>query len=275
MESVVFNGGSISTSTGPLGRRHEHRMCHFKGTLWSFGGLRSDYERSESSESCPDDKWLETSVPANDLLKFENELGNWAVVPSCETSAIPFPRYGHSLTAFQNCLVVYGGQSDSQSIFGDVWSFDGSRWAQLDVGTSLSNIDVDCGLTSAHPSVGRTNHGAAGWNNKLLIFGGCTKNKWLNDLWSFDLYEKKWSKIIPRSKFVEFNVGTTPPCPRDLHVTFLFENKMWVHGGWSRGKVLGDLWSFDLINQHWQRRHLPAKKAREYARSNLFNWTSC
>jgi len=67
--------------------------------------------------------------------------------------------------------------------------------------TLFKNQEVDItGNESLSVPPGRTGLGAAIYQNTLYIFGGNEGNTKLNDLWKFDLNEKKWSLIKPEGQ---------------------------------------------------------------------------
>jgi len=69
--------------------------------------------------------------------------------------------------------------------------------------TLFKNHEVDV-TGDETPSIppGRMGLGAAIYQNTLYIFGGNEGNTKMNDLWKFDLNEKKWSFVKPEGKVV-------------------------------------------------------------------------
>jgi hypothetical protein len=54
--------------------------------------------------------------------------------------------------------------------------------------------------------LGRSGHGAVLRDNKLIIFGGETQKKRLNDINEYDFEKKIWSEIIPKNEKTDLNV---------------------------------------------------------------------
>lgn len=59
----------------------------------------------------------------NDIMSLDSKTKTWRTVKPV-TSAVPPPRFGHSMMCYFNYLVVFGGQDKVGKILGDLWVFD-------------------------------------------------------------------------------------------------------------------------------------------------------
>lgn len=84
-------------------------------------------------------------------------------------------------------------------------------------------------------------------SNWVWVFGGWNfvgdKENYLNDLYQYQDATNTWKKMK--------NNGQTPK-PRRGHVMFCYYNYLVMFGGEGPdGKVLGDLWVYDVIKWEW------------------------
>ena len=124
-------------------------------------------------------------------------------------------RNGHSLVAFNNELLIIGGNRN------DVWSStDGISWTLI---------------TDAAPFGKLFGHAAVVFNNKLWIIGGKTGPK----TFSSTVWRSSSGAVWERA-------GTLPFDKRLYHGTVAFNGKLWVIGGLGDSEndpILNDIWS--------------------------------
>jgi N-acetylneuraminic acid mutarotase len=139
-------------------------------------------------------------------------------------------------------IVVYGGigrpNLDTKAVrYEDMWSFDGTRWAKLDVTTTPGRrlgapFAVD-------PTTG-----------KLLLFGGLLAEgedktltqTYVNDTWEWDGTAKTWTRLSPiRSPYVRENA---------MLAWDPVTNEMVLFGGFAYGFYRSDLWAWN--GQTWR-----------------------
>jgi hypothetical protein len=156
--------------------------------------------------------------------------GQWDEI----TANAPFSgRYGLSGTVFTGLMWVVGGAAGNANnsvtyYDADVWSSsNGSSWTQA---------------TGSAPFGGRYGGQALSYNGKLWLIGGNSGGILKNDVWN-SLDGKNWNQVLPPS------AGTaTQFSPREDFGAVVFNNAMWVIGGWA-GANKNDVWSsIDGIN---------------------------
>lgn len=73
-----------------------------------------------------------------------------------------------------NSVFVFGGQDDENNKLGDLWEFNVTTKAWVQIGQSL-------------PDLARSGHVAVAFGNKMYVFGGILEvTKELNDLLVYD-----------------------------------------------------------------------------------------
>lgn len=146
------------------------------------------------------------------------------------TAAAPWsPRNGHTAVVHGNRLWVLGGWGrrvdGTEGNLNDVWfSTDGARWERATESASWS---------------ARNHHAALEYGGRIWVLGGWglsgAQEGNLNDVWS-STDGVTWHPATAQA----------PWLPRNGHTSAVFQNKMWILGGWSHfidGASVNDLWS--------------------------------
>lgn len=88
--------------------RQEHAACNtYDQKLWVFGGR--NYVGDE-------EKFL------NDIVYYDEMFNMWRSIEV--KGPQPKGRYGHVMFCYYDYLIVYGGQGQGHTVFGDLWVFD-------------------------------------------------------------------------------------------------------------------------------------------------------
>lgn len=138
----------------------------------------------------------------------------------------PSARVGHAMAydAARQRVVLFGGLTAGDSVLGDTWEWDGTRWTEKRSTTS--------------PPV-RSAHAMAydGARERVVLFGGFTSDeKLLSDTWEYD--GTLWIQRRP----------STAPAARALHAMAYdaARRRIVVFAGLTDGdRVLGDTWEWD------------------------------
>ncbi|XP_075477618.1 uncharacterized protein LOC142518699 isoform X2 [Primulina tabacum] len=143
---------------------------------------------------------------------------------------IPVARSGHTVVRANSVLILFGGEDSKRRKLNDMHMFDLK---------SLTWLPLHC--TGPRPSP-RSNHVAALYDDKiLLVFGGVSKSRTLNDLYSLDFETMVWSRVKTRS----FH-----PSPRAGCCGALCGTKWYIIGGGSKKKHAETL-IFDVLKLEW------------------------
>jgi chromosome segregation ATPase len=140
----------------------------------------------------------------------------------------PKPRQGHSAVAYEDKIVVYGGNDGSTSWLADVHIYDTTTnvWDQV---------------TSA--PVSSEGHKAVVVGNKMYVFGGYNGEKnWLDEIKVLDLDN-------PNGKWL--TLSTRLPSPRAYLSASAIGHLIYIFGGISKSIYLQDTLLFDASTESW------------------------
>ncbi|KAL8524968.1 hypothetical protein ACS0TY_014557 [Phlomoides rotata] len=170
--------------------------------------------------------------PVSDRLSvwaFDMEAECWSHIEA--KGDIPVARSGHTVVRANSVLIIFGGEDSKRRKLNDLHMFDLK---------SLTWLPLHC--TGPRPCA-RSNHIAALYNEKLLfVFGGASKSKTLNDLYSLDFEAMVWSRIKIRG----FH-----PSPRAGCCGALCGTKWYITGGGSKKKRPAETLIFDVLKCEW------------------------
>ncbi|CAL5347027.1 unnamed protein product [Camellia sinensis] len=177
-------------------------------------------------------KKLLPSFPAEGKVKDSFAVVKESVDPYEDFKAsMIVARSGHTVVRANSVLILFGGENAKRKKLSDLHMFDLK---------SLTWLPLHC--TGQGPSP-RSNHVAALYGDKmLLIFGGASKSKTLNDIYSLDFETMIWSRIKIRG----FH-----PSPRAGCCGVLRGTKWYIAGGGSRKKRHTEMLIFDVLKQEW------------------------
>ncbi|GLU08345.1 hypothetical protein SLE2022_252630 [Rubroshorea leprosula] len=160
---------------------------------------------------------------------FDTETECWSFVEA--KGDIPLARSGHTVVRASSVLILFGGEGAKRRKLNDLHMFDLK---------SLTWLPLHCTGTGPSP---RSNHVATLYDDKtLLIFGGASKSKTLNDLYSLDFETMIWSRIKKQG----FH-----PSPRAGCCGVLCGTKWYIAGGGSRKKRHAETLIFDIVKVEW------------------------
>ncbi|KAL5785276.1 hypothetical protein ACOSQ2_007668 [Xanthoceras sorbifolium] len=160
---------------------------------------------------------------------FDTETECWSLMEA--KGDIPIARSGHTVVRASSVLILFGGEDAKRKKLNDLHMFDLK---------SLTWLPLHCTGTGPSP---RSNHVATLYDDKILfIFGGSSKSKTLNDLYSLDFETMIWSRIKIRG----FH-----PSPRAGCCGVLCGTKWYIAGGGSRKKRHAETLIFDILKAEW------------------------
>lgn len=201
-ESLTIRSGlSLSVNS------EKDELIFFGGEY--FNGSKTTMYNELYTYNIKKDKWLQISSPNGPL-------------PRCSHQAVFVPQMGGQLW-------VFGGEFSSPTHsqfrhYSDLWvfHFNEKTWEQI--------------KASGGPS-SRSGHRMTLSQKKLFVFGGFHESvrdyKYFNDVYTFDLENRKWSKIEAKSN---------PPSPRSgCQIAPLSDGGILIYGGYSREKIKRDI----------------------------------
>ncbi|XP_074339249.1 protein GLUTELIN PRECURSOR ACCUMULATION 3 isoform X2 [Apium graveolens] len=95
----------------------------------------------------------------------------------------------------------------------------------------------------------RSGHSAVNiGKSKVVVFGGLVDKRFLADTTVFDIDNRLWYRPECTGNGLEGQVG---PSPRAFHIAISIDCHMFIFGGRSSGKRLGDFWVLDTDIWQW------------------------
>eukprot|EP00250_Pteridium_aquilinum_P012890 c21008_g1_i1 orf=658-2391(-) len=173
----------------------------------------------------------ETNPPMEtvSVWSFDMEKENWSKVEA--KGELPVVRSGHSVTRAGSVLILFGGEDAKGRKLNDLHMFDlkSSMWLPL---LAMGSV----------PSP-RSKHVAAIYDDRLLlVFGGASKSKYLNDLYALDFEAMEWSRLKTRG---------VSPGPRAECAGVLFNDKWYIAGGEANGTRYLETIMLDVARMTW------------------------
>eukprot|EP01060_Flectonema_neradi_P037606 TRINITY_DN7614_c0_g1_i1.p1 TRINITY_DN7614_c0_g1~~TRINITY_DN7614_c0_g1_i1.p1 ORF type:complete len:414 (+),score=45.68 TRINITY_DN7614_c0_g1_i1:49-1290(+) len=157
-----------------------------------------------------------------------SSLRRWRNLDSCP-HVQHVVRNKHTAVLHDNKMITFGGHDLKENSFlGDLLVFDvaKSRWVP-------PSEYAEAEQHGNRPSCRRA-HSAGVIGDKMIIFGGFSGDKCLNDIYSLDLNTYIWSKITPTGQ---------SPCARGGHSSVVHNNSLLIFGGWDTSlKYHNDVW---------------------------------
>lgn len=187
-----------------------------------------------------------------DSLLFSNSL---------LSSSSPSARSLHASAVWRDQLFIFGGY-DGTSRRNDFYSFHFKHkmWTRIDErvghaplqGDSNANVngaqdlfpDIIHGQVRGQPPSPRDRHSAIVYGNGFYVFGGFDGHARVNDLYKYDIDENVWSRIIPST------MSTGIPTPRHSHSAVVYQNAMYIFGGYD-GSYSCNVYKYDFLNNVW------------------------
>ncbi|XP_024379765.1 uncharacterized protein [Physcomitrium patens] len=170
--------------------------------------------------------------PASDKVEvwsFDLETECWSKIAA--KGEIPTARSGQSVTRAGSILIMFGGETPKGQKLNDLHILDLKSLMWLPLNT-----------VSTGPSP-RSKHCATMYDDRfLLIFGGSSKSKYLDDVCALDFETVEWSKM--KTKGID-------PSPRSGHASILVGDKWYIAGGETRGHGSLETLMLDVSNLTW------------------------
>lgn len=141
-----------------------HAMVVIGNYLWLYGGLSL------------------SKGPVDTLARYNIKENTWEVIQaSSEKYQGPSARYGHSLIAYDNCLILFGGTCEKGVVSNETWTFNITlrQWTLL-----KNHVDKPVGVTG---------HTATVVGNDMIVLFGYSPDRGVTNLIQvFGLEDKLW-----------------------------------------------------------------------------------
>ena len=261
VESIAQEVGIESYDNCPGALNRMAMDADSTGTIWMFGGLRYVNETYPSIESSS--LWSFNTI----TLKWTY----WGNTFNHEPNASPKQRFRARGWVYQNKFWIYGGVSNFNDTYNDLWYFDlvDKEWHFVSGDKNQGfKPDMYNGNYPSNPGESgveyfpraRSDYGF--WIHKDLgkfwFFGGFAANHGdacLGDMWSFDVSTKKWT-FLTGTDTIYYSSSALPenePGARNAPVTWIdSQNDLYLFGGNRQfDKFLNDIWVYNLQTNAW------------------------
>lgn len=275
-----ISGGSLANRSGVYGTKGvpaalnepSARDCGSTwsdgyGNLWLFGGIGLDRNGVNGY--------------LDDLWKFDGTRWTWISGDGTANSIAVYGTKGVSSPTNKpggreaavswidqsNRLWLFGGSgkdaAGAQGHLNEIWQFDGTNWIWVS-GTTIANDGPNYGTIGIPSPTNRpwARDITKSWvdpDGNLWLFGGCSNNGYLSDLWKFD--GTNWTWVSGNNTFNTLGVysitgipsATASPGGRAGAIFWMDSNgSLWIQGGYGTdggyNGEMNDLWKFDGTN---------------------------
>jgi N-acetylneuraminic acid mutarotase len=187
----------------------------FQGKLFVYGGHTTQGVTSNLINNVKSDFYYH-DVATKKWAQIEHSMGG---------------KTEHKCVVYENSLWFVGGYN-GYDYTSDIFKFDPSTGTSAVIETTGESFSRRSALT------------ALVWEDKLYTFGGWNgfSRTWYNDLHVFDFKTRHWRAIHPKGPV---------PTKRTSHSAVIYNNKMYVFGGFSGEEYLNDLFELDLQTETW------------------------
>ena len=199
-------------------------------------------------------EWKDSVDTVKWNFSYSNNLNCWAKLPESSDFSVGLNRFLHTATSWKDSIYIFGGKvSDhmgnrlfiNNNILNDLICFNivTQKWR-----------DIDPQGRNRAPSP-RYGHSAVTHNKSMMVFGGFSDPSNKNDVFEYRYDHDQW---LPWTHIK----GPLPPA-RTAHCSFVYNNYMYIFGGFDGNCRLDDMWrlkldpdqgiSWECITQHGDR----------------------
>lgn len=210
--------------------------------LWGGSGIR--IEGQEKRYTFLNDWWHFN--PVTGQWKLLRDSDNHELAPEEQALRYPVPRYTPVFQSTQDGIFLFGGYTEDRlgkRKLNDAWVWNEDKWNNIPI------LDrVGYGEQANWPGL-RYGCMSAAMGGSVFVFGGFSDDGDHNDLWRFDVAERKWHLIAPEAHHAN------QPAARYCSAFSCDGTKLYLFGGRSRKYPklnFNDLWVFDLTDGEWE-----------------------
>lgn len=221
-----WSKAKLLISPFPRYRHTASTVSNDRGEIFVMGGLHNT--------SVYGDTWLIKQDNGKHFQTLQVEI----------TENSPVPRVGHASTTCGNAYVIFGGDTVSNQ--------DG------EIDNDLYLFNMNSHTWSVPKPMGKKPSGRYGhkigviaitnYDSKVYLFGGQLDDNIFDDLAVFNLSsfrrpDVQWEWVTP-------STSVKPPGLTN-HTMDVYDNKLWVFGGFNGKSLDSDLWCFDPVSTSW------------------------
>ena len=94
----------------------------------------------------------------------------------------------------------------------------------------------------------RTDHTVVLWDGRIFIYGGYDGKKRFGDMYKCCIknYKYKWKEIVSEG---------IQPLNRFGHSAVVFQNSMFIFGGWNGHDTMDDIFQYSFLSNYWYEIH--------------------
>lgn len=207
--------------------RTGHMVLRNKDKIYLFGGTDTDRRQ-------------------NDLYQFDLKTKRW-------NKLVPYGNLpSHRSGALGICdesndkIYMFGGYNGRDGPYhNDIYCLDliDLEWVKIQpLQNANNNINNNVENNTPKP---RTDHSVDYYKDNLVTFGGFDGQNRFNDVHAFNLKTRQWREMGSLIK------EEARPSKRFGHTSVVFDDKLWVFGGWDGKTTLKCCWIFDLLRETW------------------------
>eukprot|EP01080_Neovahlkampfia_damariscottae_P008181 gene8181-9_t len=143
-------------------------------------------------------------------------------------------RYKHSAVIYKHSMYIFGGRDNHGFQLNDFLEFNIKKQLWIKIGgESKGNDNIPAKLSG---------HTAIVYKSSMYVFGGIDRLKnYSNSVYEFNFETKKWKL---------FEVKGRIPSKRYSHSAILYNEKMYIFGGFNGLTMLNEVYELDFNNQN-------------------------
>lgn len=228
-QQVFVYGGCVTNGSTV---KHLDELCVFdtKAKLWEFpttSGVAPGRREGHAAAILGNEMLIYGGNTAKglkkDLLKLDLRTFVWSALEV--EGDHPGPRESMGCAQYRQHCYVFGGNVSTTDV--DIHTNDFYRLTLTGskVKSCLMNVE------GRKPSPRTSNSLSVLDDTRLIVFGGENSRSCLNDVWLYDIPSVTWRELVPDNQIA----------PRMAHLSFCYQGKLYVFGGFDGTEIKHDL----------------------------------
>uniref|UniRef100_A0A8C6M6V0 Attractin-like 1b n=1 Tax=Nothobranchius furzeri TaxID=105023 RepID=A0A8C6M6V0_NOTFU len=222
----------VLPSVKPFGTslaRASHKAVVQEKVMWVVGGYTFNYSSFQM------------------ILNYNLESGVWNTVP---ISSGPVPRYGHSLSAYQDDIYMFGGKLEASwgNVTEELWVFNipSRTWQRR---TPVVGSPAQAQIYAVEGHTAHCVQLSSGETIMLVIFGYSPIYSYISNVQEYNLKSNIW--LVPETK------GAIPQGGYGHSSTYdSASGSIYIHGGYkalpaNKYGLVDDLYRYDMNTRTW------------------------